>query len=150
MTQKKSTRKKPKAKKATAPKVIAKQVVGSILNLESEERDKEQKKRDEEQREAEVALKKLQVADGKSDIEKMKDLEEVLGVKQTNPFGTTSLAVLEETINDMGLSDLQAFAVRIGLLPSGNRLHLKNRIKKEFRAHPGAGAAYHSPIFTDS
>ena len=84
----------------------------------------------------------MQVADGKSDIEKIKDLEELLGVQQTNPFGTTNKAVLEERMNEMTLTDLQAFAVRIGILPSGNKLSLKNKITKEFLSHAGAGAGY--------
>lgn len=84
----------------------------------------------------------LQIADGKKDIEEIKNLEDLLGVKQTNPYGTTSEAVLEERMNEMTLTDLQTFAIRVGILPSGNKLTLKNKIKKSFKSHAGAGAGY--------
>lgn len=87
-------------------------------------------------------VEKLQVADGKSDIEKIKDLESLLSVEQVNPFGTTNAAVLTETMNEMTLTDLQTFAIKVGILPSGNKLSLKNKIMKSFKSHAGAGAGY--------
>lgn len=87
-------------------------------------------------------VENLQVADGKNDIEKIKDLEDLLGVKQTNPFGTTNKEVLEERMNEMTLTDLQTFAIKIGILPSGNKLSLKNKILRSFKSHAGAGAGY--------
>ena len=89
------------------------------------------------------STKPMQIIDGKSDVEEIKNLEELLGVKQANPFGTTNLSVLEEKMSEMGLSDLQGFAVHIGILPSGNKAALKNKIKKQFHSHAGAGAGYH-------
>lgn len=87
-------------------------------------------------------IESLNVADGKSDIEKIKNLEDLLSVKQSNPFGTTSKAVLEEKMNEMTLTDLQTFAVKIGILPSGNKLSLKNKISRAFKSHAGAGSGY--------
>tara|TARA_R110001592_G_scaffold160695_3_gene392957 strand:+ start:15661 stop:16050 length:390 start_codon:yes stop_codon:yes gene_type:complete len=87
-------------------------------------------------------VESLKVADGKSEIEKIKDLEDLLGVKQTNPFGTTSKELLAEKINEMSITDLQTFAIKIGILPSGNKLVLKNKITKAFKSHAGAGAGY--------
>lgn len=87
-------------------------------------------------------VENLQVADGKNDIEKIKDLEDLLGVKQTNPFGTTNKEVLEERMNEMTLTDLQTFAVKVGILPSGNKLSLKNKILRSFKSHAGAGSGY--------
>jgi hypothetical protein len=87
-------------------------------------------------------VEELTVADGRTDIEKIKDLEDLLGVKQSNPYGTTSKDILEERMNEMGLTDLQTFAIRIGILPSGNKLSLKNKILKSFKSHAGAGAGY--------
>ncbi len=52
-------------------------------------------------------VENLQVADGKNDIEKIKNLEDLLGVKQTNPFGTTNKEVLEERMNEIPLMILQ-------------------------------------------
>ena len=96
----------------------------------------------------------LLVADGKNDIENIKNLEDLLGVKQSNPFRTTSTAVLEERMGEMTLTDLQTFAIRVGILPSGNKLSLKNKIKRAFKSHAGAGAgyniAYHRPLVDPS
>jgi hypothetical protein len=87
-------------------------------------------------------LDKLQVADGKSELDQIKDLEDLLGVKQSNPFRTTSKAVLEERMGEMTLTDLQTMAIQVGILPSGNKLTLKNKIVRAFKSHAGAGAGY--------
>lgn len=88
----------------------------------------------------------LKIADGKASmadtVDEIKDLEELLGVKQTNPFRTTNEAVLKEKMNEMTLTDLQGMAVHVGILPSGNKLALKNKILKAFKSHAGAGAGY--------
>ena len=91
---------------------------------------------------SENLLDNLRVADGKTDIEKIKSLEGLLGVQQTNPFRTTSEAILQERMREMTLTDLQSFAVRLGMMPSGNKLSLKTKITRAFKSHPGAGAAY--------
>ena len=84
----------------------------------------------------------MQLADGKTDIENIKNLEDLLGVKQSNPFRTTSDAILQERMSEMTLTDLQTFAIRVGILPSGNKLSLKNKITRAFKSHAGAGAGY--------
>ena len=87
--------------------------------------------------------KKLQVVDGKQqEIQKIKDLEEILGTAEVNPFGTNSMEVLESNLKGLTLADLQSFAVKVGVLPSGNKTNLKNKIFKAFRETPGAGAGY--------
>ncbi len=91
-------------------------------------------------------IDELQVADGKDtmaqSIDEVKDLEQLLGVQQSNPFRTTSEAVLTERMNEMTLTDLQALAINVGILPSGNKLGLKTKIMKAFKSHGGAGAGY--------
>jgi len=88
----------------------------------------------------------MQVADGKDSmaqsIDEVKDLEQLLGVQQSNPFRTTSEAVLTERMNEMTLTDLQGLAINVGILPSGNKLNLKTKIMKAFKSHGGAGAGY--------
>ena len=37
-------------------------------------------------------------------------------------------------IKDMNLTDLQSFAVKVGVFPSGNKTVLKNKIKREFES----------------
>tara|TARA_R110002020_G_scaffold86836_1_gene214380 strand:- start:46 stop:453 length:408 start_codon:yes stop_codon:yes gene_type:complete len=86
-------------------------------------------------------LGELQVADGKEqDINKIKELEELMGLPRMNPFGTTKAEILKEKMDSMNVSDLQAFAVKIGLFPSGSRINLKNKILKAFYSTAGAGA----------
>lgn len=92
-------------------------------------------------RTAKKKLDNLNVVDGKAqDIEKIKELQELMGIKQSNPFGVSTASELEEKMDDMNLSDLQALAVKAGLFPSGSRLTLKNKLLKEFYSTPGAGA----------
>lgn len=105
-------------------------------------RKKTQSKKSSPKKAVKKDVNDLNIADGKDDIEKIKNLEDLLGVKQTNPYRTTSEAVLEERMNEMTLTDLQTFAIRVGILPSGNKLTLKNKLKKSFKSHAGAGAGY--------
>ena len=92
-------------------------------------------------RTAKKKLDNLNVVDGKAqDIAKIKELQELMGIKQSNPFGVTTASDLEQKMDDMNLSDLQALAVKAGLFPSGSRLTLKNKLLKEFYSTPGAGA----------
>lgn len=96
-------------------------------------------------------LQSLEVTDGKAaDIERVKELEELMGIRQNNPFGVSSAAELQSEMDEMNLSDLQALAVKAGLFPSGSRLTLKNKILKEFYSTPGAGAGvdvgYQKPV----
>ena len=157
MTQKKTTRKKTPSKRGAAKKTRSKKAIAQrvpkkkavepappkVIDLE-EERRLQEASHAQLQETAKEPFKELQFTDGKkTDIEDIKDLEDLLGVKQANPFGTTNMEILEERMKEMGLSDLQAFAVKIGILPSGNKLSLKNKIKRQFKSHAGAGSAYH-------
>jgi len=88
-------------------------------------------------------VEKLEVIDGKQkEIQKIKELEEILGTAEVNAFGTNSMEVLEDNLKGLTLADLQTFAVKVGVLPSGNKTNLKNKIFKTFRETPGAGAGY--------
>ena len=84
-------------------------------------------------------LETMQVADGKTDVEEIRNLEKIMGVHQVNPFKTNTLEVFEENIAGMNLTDMQRLAVKAGLLPSGNRTTLKNKLLKEFKARTQGG-----------
>jgi len=82
-------------------------------------------------------LDNLTTTNGKSyekTVEVVKKLEELLDVKQTNPFGTQDSRILEENLSEMNLSDMQALAVRAGIFPNGNQTILKQKLLKAFRA----------------
>jgi hypothetical protein len=91
-------------------------------------------------------ITRMKVADGKDSlaqsVEEVKDLEQLLGVAQSNPFRTTSSEILQERMGEMTLADLQGLAVQVGIIPSGNKLNLKTKIMKAFKSHGGAGAGY--------
>lgn len=88
-------------------------------------------------------LEDMQIADGKSELEKIRDLEKILGVHEVNPFRTNNLEIFQENLAEMNLTDMQRLAVKSGLLPSGNKTALKNKLLKEFKArtHGGKGSS---------
>ena len=82
-----------------------------------------------------VKLEQLQQTNGKSyedQVAKARELEDVLGMPKINPFKTNDKRVFAEMIQEMNLTDLQAFAVKVGVFPSGNKTVLRNKIKKAF------------------
>ena len=80
----------------------------------------------------EKALDKLNLSDGKAEVEKVKELEELLGVDQMSIFKTNNLEVFKESLIEMSLTDLQTLAAEAGVFPGGNKMALKNRLEKEF------------------
>ena len=66
-------------------------------------------------------------------IEKVKKLEEVLGIKTVNPFGTNDPNIFEAQLKDSNLSDLQNLAMRVGIFPEGGLTRLRDKLKKEFQ-----------------
>tara|TARA_E500000178_G_C16601561_1_gene564905 strand:+ start:95 stop:490 length:396 start_codon:yes stop_codon:yes gene_type:complete len=65
-------------------------------------------------------------------VSRARELEELLGIPKINPFKTNDRKVFQEMLQDMNLTDLQAFAVKVGVFPSGNKTVLKNKIKRAF------------------
>ena len=87
------------------------------------------------------ALDNLILADGKVaepvedvDIKKVRDLEEILGVKKVNPFGTYNLEIFKERLSDMTNLDLQNLCERIGIFASGSRMQIKEKLLREFKS----------------
>jgi hypothetical protein len=82
-------------------------------------------------------LEELNQTTGKSyedQVEKAKELEEILGIAKINPFKTNDKRIFKDMLEDMNLTDLQAFAVKVGVFPSGNKTVLKNKIKRAFES----------------
>lgn len=83
-------------------------------------------------------LDSLTLADGKlnvdPDIQKVKELEEILGIKKLNPFGTANLEVFKEKLNEMTILDMQNMCEKIGIFGSGSRLDLKDKLLRQFRS----------------
>ena len=75
-----------------------------------------------------------------SAVAKARDLDSILGMRKMSPFGTASLAVFEEDLAEMNLTDMRELAVKSGIFPSGNRTILKKKLLKGFSAYnKGAG-----------
>ena len=75
-------------------------------------------------------------ATGKLDdnaIEKVKKLEEVLGIKTVNPFGTNDPNIFEGRLKESNLSDLQSLAMKVGVFPDGMLGRLKQKLREEFK-----------------
>ena len=84
-----------------------------------------------------VQLEDLQQTNGKSyedQVAKARELEDILGIAKINPFKTNDKRVFADMLQDMNLTDLQAFAVKVGVFPAGNKTVLKNKIKRAFDA----------------
>ena len=84
-----------------------------------------------------VQLENLQQTNGKSyedQVAKARELEDILGIAKINPFKTNDKRVFAEMLQDMNLTDLQAFAVKVGVFPAGNKTVLKNKIKRAFES----------------
>lgn len=77
-------------------------------------------------------LASMEQTTGKEYIQKTKELEDILGVKEVNPFKTANANVFQENLSEMTLVDMQSLAVRVGVMPSSNRTNLKKRLMKEF------------------
>ena len=91
-------------------------------------------------------LESLQQANGKNEqIKKAKELEELVGIKEINPFGTTITAVFEEQINAMSMVELQALAVKVAIFPSGTRPALKTKLLKGFSEYNRASMVIPAP-----
>lgn len=82
-----------------------------------------------------ISLDNLQQTNGKSyedQVARARELEDILGVAKINPFKTNDKRVFAEMLQDMNLTDLQSFAVKVGVFPSGNKTVLRNKIKRAF------------------
>jgi hypothetical protein len=100
-------------------------------------------------------LEEYEVTDGKDrdsdEIQKMKDLEEVLGIRQMNPYGTLDRDIFDEKLADMTVTDMQSLAMQIGFPPTRDRMALKRGLRKNFDAFlksHSVGAVFQAqPIF---
>jgi len=84
--------------------------------------------------------KAAEYADGlDKDKQKARDLEEILGVRELNPFKTANAEDFDRELSDMSLTDLRTLAVKSGVFPSGNKATLKNKLRKEFKIRAMGG-----------
>ena len=78
-------------------------------------------------------LQKLNQAHGKDEhIKRAKELEELIGLSEINPYGTSIASQFEEELKQMSLVDMQELAVKVGVFPNGTKTSLKVKLMKGF------------------
>jgi len=101
-------------------------------------RSKKPEQKPEQKQKTPSQLNNLILADGKThvdpDIEKVKQLEEILGIKKMNPFGTTNIDIFKERLSEMTNIDLQNLCERVGIFASGSRQQIKEKLVREFKS----------------
>ena len=80
-------------------------------------------------------LESMEQTTGKDYIQKTKELEDILGIKETNPFKTSNANLFQENLSEMTLVDMQSLAVRFGVMPSANKTNLKKRLMHLFQGN---------------
>ena len=65
-------------------------------------------------------------------IKTSRGLDEILGMRQKNPFNAETEASFEESLKGQNLADLREIAVKAGIFPSGNATILRNKLRKGF------------------
>jgi len=91
-------------------------------------------------RKSKIKKKEIEFSDGKSKENVNPDINDILGFKEKNHFGTSDASQFEQNLEAMSLSELQSMAVSASIFPSGTKVSLKNKLKKAFKqmiAHKG-------------
>ena len=103
-------------------------------------------------------LEEFEITDGKDRddeaIKKLKDLEELLGMRQMNPYGTLDREIFDEKLDDMTATDMQNLAMQIGFPPTRDRMALKRGLRKSFdsflKSHSVGAVFQPEPIFDEN
>lgn len=91
-------------------------------------------------------LDSLTQVNGKDEqIQRAKELEELVGIKSINPYGTTIASEFDKKLDEMSMVDLQELAVKVGVFPSGTRSALKSKLQKGFRDYNRSSMVIPSP-----
>tara|TARA_R100000734_G_C3317504_1_gene110713 strand:+ start:536 stop:970 length:435 start_codon:yes stop_codon:yes gene_type:complete len=83
-------------------------------------------------------LEEFDVTDGKDrsekekEIERVKELEELLGMPQMNPYGTMHRDVFKQRVDASSAADLTDLAARVGLPRERNTNLLRKSLMKSF------------------
>ena len=91
-------------------------------------------------------LEKLNQAHGMDErVQKAKELEELIGLSEINPYGTSIASEFEAKLQEMALVDMQELAVRVGVFPNGTKTSLKSKLLKGFSEYNRAGMLMNAP-----
>ena len=94
------------------------------------------------------SVKNLSQAHGKEEKFEPTTLNQIWGDDGTSTYGTLNENTYTNELDEMNMSDLQAHASTVGIIPIDNRQMLRERLLREFRKHV---SSYKKPVHeTDS
>jgi len=67
------------------------------------------------------------------DIIKLKEIEDMIGLRPRNLFGTKDFETFRKNLDQLTQTDLEALAHKVGLFASGSREILKSKLLREFK-----------------
>lgn len=76
----------------------------------------------------------------KEESKEARDLEQLMGFKEKNPFGYDTSEAFDSAIQNMPTTGLQELAVKSGVFPSGTKAMLKAKLKKAYSQYTTGGA----------
>jgi hypothetical protein len=85
-----------------------------------------------------IDMSKFDEVDGKdrnskqAQIEKAKELEDLLGIKDANPYRTLNRDIFKENLSGMSVAEMTTLASRVGIQPSGGKNQLRGALIKSF------------------
>lgn len=77
-----------------------------------------------------------------TEIERLKELQEQMGILAENHFKCNSVEELDTKMSEMTLLDLQKMAISVGIPAGGDRRVLKNKIRTAFEKFVKGGHGY--------
>jgi len=89
------------------------------------------------------SVKNLSQMHGKEEKFEPTTLDQIWGDDGTSTYGTLNENQYANQVDEMNMSDLQAHASTVGIIPIDNRHTLRERLLREFRKHV---SAYKKPV----
>jgi hypothetical protein len=87
------------------------------------------------------SLEEFDVTDGKyrddkaEQIAQARELEELLGIHEMNPYKTLNQDIFEENLESMSVSEMTDLAMHVGVTPQQNSKQLKKDLKQSFATY---------------
>jgi hypothetical protein len=89
------------------------------------------------------SVKNLSQTHGKEENFEPTTLDQIWGDDGSSTYGTLNENAYTKQVDDMNMSDLQAHASTVGIIPIDNRQTLRERLLREFRKHV---SSYKKPV----
>jgi len=89
----------------------------------------------------EKSLSEFDVTDGKyrenkeDQIAQAKELEELLGIHEMNPYRTLNKDIFAENLESMSVSEMTSLAIEVGVPPSQNSTQLRKKLMQSFELY---------------